>query len=394
MSDNTLTTNDKDQTTSISKDILHFRGCCAPKGEELACRSFSYDRLHVHDWLKDIPPLPQERQFVEIRFKNTRKDYFENPNRLRLKQGDIVAVEAMKGHDIGIVSLTGPLVYSNMKKRGVNYKKNKLKTIYRFATPNDIEKWKEAIALEYPTLLKTRKIIKELGLNMKLSDVEYQGDKTKATFYYIADERVDFRELIKILAKEFKIRVEMRQIGARQEAGLIGGIGPCGKELCCTTWMSNFISVTTNTARTQELTINIQKLTGMCGKLKCCLNYELPVYKEAREYLPNISVPLETEEGKAVYLKSDVFKKIVWYVYDSEDNKGIFPLTYESVEFIQDQNRKGKKVEKLDDFTIKHDEEKIDFVVSQHTEEQLRQKTIESQRKNKKKKNKRNRNRR
>ena len=386
MSDNTITTKDKETNIEITKEILHFRGCCAPKGTQLQCRSFSYDRLHVFDWLKEVPVLPEDKQYVEVRFKNTRKDYFENPNHLRLKQGDIVAVEAMKGHDIGIVSLTGPLVYSNMKKRNVNYKSTKLKKIYRFATPNDIEKWKEAIALEYPTMLKTRKIIKELGLNMKLSDVEYQGDKTKATFYYIADERVDFRELIKVLAKEFKIRVEMRQIGARQEAGLIGGIGPCGKELCCTTWMSNFVSVTTNTARTQELTINIQKLTGLCGKLKCCLNFELPVYEEAREFLPDISKPLETEEGNAVYLKSDVFKKIVWYVYDTEDNKGIFPLSYDSVEYIQRKNKKGEKVEKLEDFAIKHEEENIDFVVSQHTVEQM-----ESKRKQNKKNKKRSR---
>jgi cell fate regulator YaaT (PSP1 superfamily) len=344
----------------------------------------------VFDWLEDVPVLPEDKQYVEVRFKNTRKDYFENPNRLRLKQGDIVAVEAMKGHDIGIVSLTGPLVYSNMKKRNINYKNTKLKKIYRFATPNDIEKWKEAIALEYPTMLKTRKIIKELGLEMKLSDVEYQGDKTKATFYYIADERVDFRELIKVLAKEFKIRVEMRQIGARQEAGLIGGIGPCGKELCCTTWMSNFVSVTTATARTQELTINIQKLTGLCGKLKCCLNFELPVYEEAREYLPDITKPLVTDEGNAVYLKSDVFKKIVWYVYDTEDNKGIFPLSYDSVEFIQEKNKRGERIEKLEDFTIKHDEENIDFVVSQHTVEQMESKRRQNKKNKKRNKRKRN----
>jgi len=387
MSDNKIITQDKDKTTNIEKEILYYRGCSAPKGQELSCRSFSYDRLHVFDWLKDIPPLPQEKQYIEVRFKNTRKDYFENANHLRLKQGDIVAVEAMKGHDIGVVSLTGPLVYSNMKKRGVNYKNTKLKSIYRFATPNDLEKWKEAIALEYSTLLRTRQIINELGLNMKLSDVEYQGDKSKATFYYIADERVDFRELIRVLAKEFKIRVEMRQIGSRQEAGLIGGIGPCGKELCCTTWMSNFVSVTTNTARTQELTINIQKLTGMCGKLKCCLNYELPVYKEAREYLPNINVPLQTEEGDAIYLKSDVFKKIVWYVYSNE-NKGIFPLSYETVEFIQSQNKQGKKVENLNDYAIKYEEENIDFVVSQLTEDQMRERTENSKNKNKKKKRK------
>ena len=366
MSDN-ITFKDKETNIEIAKDILLYRGCCAPKGEKLTCRTFGYDRQHVFDWLKDVPSTSyREKQYVEVRFKNTRKDYFENPNNLRLKQGDIVAVESMKGHDIGIVSLTGPLVYSNMKKRKINYKTTKLKKIYRFATPNDIEKWKEAISLEYPTLLKSRKIIKEQGLEMKLSDVEYQGDKTKATFYYIADKRIDFRNLIKILAKEFKIRVEMRQIGARQEAGLIGGIGPCGKELCCTTWMSNFVSVSTTAAKKQELTINIQKLTGLCGKLKCCLNFELPVYEEAREFLPDISKPLETEEGMALYLKLDVFKKIIWYVYDTDENKGIFPLSYESVIYIQEKNKKGEKVKKLEDFSIKFEEDDIEFVVSQH----------------------------
>ncbi len=391
--DNNIVTQDKKEEQPpqskeiINKNILLTRGCCSPKGEELSCNTFSYDRMHVFNWLEEIPPLPAFQKYIEVRFKGTRKEYFENTPHLRLKRGDIVAVEAMKGHDIGIVSLTGPLVYSNMKKNNINYKREKLKKIYRFATPNDLEKWKEAIAMEYPTLLRTRKIIKELHLGMKLSDVEYQGDKTKATFYYIADERVDFRELIRILAKEFKIRVEMKQIGARQEASIVGGIGPCGRELCCTTWTNNFISVTTSSARTQELTINIQKLTGMCGKLKCCLNYELPVYEDARKLLPNISVPLQTEEGNAKYLKSDVFKQIIWYVYDTEENKGIFPLTYESVEHILEENKKGNKVTKLEDFVINTEPEQIDFVSSQISEERLKE--ISSQESNTKKKKKR-----
>src|SRR5690554_2107677 len=265
------------------------RGICS-------CGYGSCEKLHATDWLKDIKGVG-ENNIVEVRFKNTRKDFYRNVNNLKLKAGDLVAVEASPGHDIGIVSLTGELVTEQMKKYKVTTVNGELRKIYRHARPLDIDKWKEAISLEYETMIRSRQITADLKLNMKIGDVEYQGDRTKAIFYYIADERVDFRELIKVLAERFKVRIEMRQIGARQEAGRIGGIGPCGRELCCSTWMTNFKSVTTNAARYQEISLNPQKLAGQCGKLKCCLNYELDAYLDAQKDFPNTAIPLETEDG-------------------------------------------------------------------------------------------------
>ncbi|PLX10030.1 MAG: hypothetical protein C0594_05465, partial [Marinilabiliales bacterium] len=271
----------------------------------IRCISTGCNKLDVFDWLEDISFTPSDFELVEVRFKNTRKTIFKNVNLLPMKVGDIVAVEASPGHDIGIVSLAGPLVLKQAKKLNINPEKTELKKIYRKAKDTDVEKWKEAMALEHETMIIARKIADDLKLSMKIGDVEYQGDRTKAIFYYIADERVDFRELIKKLAEQFKVRVEMRQIGARQEAGRIGGIGSCGREICCSTWITNFVSVTTNSARHQEIALNPQKLAGQCGKLKCCLNYELDCYLDAQEGLPNKNIPLEIIEGIAYHQKTD-----------------------------------------------------------------------------------------
>ncbi|HIE15987.1 MAG TPA: hypothetical protein EYP69_03575, partial [Bacteroidales bacterium] len=297
--------------------LIYERGCPKIPENPIFCHPTNQNKLNVYNWLENIPGIKDENRIVEIRFKNNRKEYFENPKRLRLDPGYVVAVEAQKGHDIGIVSLTGPLVFLNMKKRGISHHKNPLKKIYRHATNTDLEKWKNAMQKEKKTLIASRKIIRNLNLKMKLADIEYQGDNTKATFYYIADERVDFRTLIKVLAERFKIRIEMRQIGSRQEASLVGGIGPCGRELCCSTFMHKFSSVNTQAARIQDLSLNMQKLTGMCGKLKCCLNHELAIYEEARKHLPRLDIPLETKNGRAFFQKADVLKKVLWYTYEN-----------------------------------------------------------------------------
>lgn len=301
-------------------------------------------KLNVFDWLNDLPKGIKKEELYEIRFKNTRKGYFYNTSGLRLDTGDIVAVEASPGHDIGIISLKGPLVLQQIKKLRLPANAE-FKTIYRKAKPNDIEKWKESIDMETPTMIESRKISADLKLNMKIGDVEYQGDKTKAIFYYIADERVDFRQLIKVLAERFRIRVEMRQIGARQEAGRIGGIGSCGRELCCSTWINNFVSVTTNAARYQELSLNPQKLAGQCSKLKCCLNYEIDSYMDARKDFPATDVALDTVLGRAVHIKTDVYRKIMWYVVSIENSSSIIPLAVEKISEIIELNKKGQKGE-------------------------------------------------
>jgi cell fate regulator YaaT (PSP1 superfamily) len=304
-------------------------------------------KLESFDYLKEISDLTNFDEIMEIRFKNTRKGYFQNSNKLRLEKGDVVAVEASPGHDIGIVALTGQTVWYKMLSEGFNYKNPEIKKIYRKAKPVDIDKWKEAIGLEHKTMIKSRKIATDLGLNMKIGDVEYQGDRTKAIFYYIADDRVDFRQLIKVLAEEFKIRVEMRQIGARQEAGRIGGIGSCGRELCCASWIKNFVSVTTNAARYQEVSLNPQKLAGQCGKLKCCMNYELDAYLDAQEDFPDTSIILKTKNGTAVHMKTDVFKRLMWYSYQEGDKKSITCMTIDTINEIIEMNAKGNFPEKL-----------------------------------------------
>jgi len=302
------------------------KGCC--------------NKLDVYDWLADInDPLAQSR-YVEVRFKNTRKGIYENNLDLPLQVGDIVAVESSPGHDIGIVSAIGQIACYQMRKMR-NLRLNEVKKIYRKARLNDIKKWQEAIALERPTMLRTRELAEELGLSMKIGDTEFQGDKTKAIFYYIAEERVDFRELIKRMAEEFHIRIEMKQIGARQEAGRIGGIGPCGRELCCTTWMSDFNSVSTNSARLQELTLNPQKLAGQCSKLKCCLNYELGVYLDARKDFPENASVLRTKEGDAHHIKNDIFKKQMYYEVRINDIPTIKILDVDTVRDIVEQNKNG-----------------------------------------------------
>lgn len=344
-------------------DGLASRGCLKiniDNNDSINCKTGACGKLNASDWLQDLD-LPLEPQsLVEIRFKNTRKGIYRNVNDLQLKKGDIVAVEASPGHDIGIVSLTGELVKDQIRKyktsQDTDYKK-----IYRKAKPYDIEKWKEAIDQESLTMLRTRKIADDLKLNMKIGDVEYQGDKTKAIFYYIAEERVDFRELIKILADEFHIRIEMRQIGARQEAGRIGGIGICGRELCCASWITNFISVNTNAARYQDVSLNPQKLAGQCGKLKCCLNYEVDAYIDAQKDFPDTNIRLETPDGYAYHMKTDVFRAIMWYTINKDEASSIIALPVEKVKEIISSNKGGNKIKITENKEKKEVNESIGF---------------------------------
>jgi len=303
-------------------------------------------KLHVFDWLSDVPESKVCPEVVEVKFKNTRKGFYHNHAKLNLKTGDVVAVEASPGHDIGIISLTGDLVLEQMMKHKVD-RHSELKKVYRKAKTHDIEKWQNAIALEHETMIKSREITADLELNMKIGDVEYQGDKTKAIFYYIADERVDFRQLIKVLAETFRIRIEMRQIGARQEAGRIGGIGPCGRKLCCSGWITNFVSVTTSAARYQEISLNPQKLAGQCGKLKCCLNYEVDCYIDAQKDFPSTAIPLNTSDGMLYHQKTDIFKRIMSYSYDREGNGAFVQIPVDKVKEIIKSNSKGDIVDKI-----------------------------------------------
>jgi len=337
-------------------NICCTRGCFNQTGEfpdkepqsMLGC-----NKLDIFNWLYDIPHNGTESDLVEIRFKNTRKGFYKNVNKLRLNKGDIVAVEASPGHDIGIVSLTGDLVNFQIKKTGVTFANaDEIKKVYRVAKAIDLEKWYQAIEAENTTMLKARNIAIRLNLDMKIGDVEYQGDKTKAIFYYIADDRVDFRELIKIYAEEFRVRIEMKQIGARQEAGRIGGIGTCGRELCCSTWLTNFISVTTNSARYQEVSLNPTKLAGQCGKLKCCLNYELKAYMDAQQDFPDTSLPLELLDGTAYHQKTDIFRRIMWFSYSKDDATNPIPVDVERVKEIQELNQKGVKVKSITEAPI------------------------------------------
>lgn len=307
------------------------------------------NKLNVFDWLGNMKMPDGEKPFdmVEVRFKNSRKDFFKNVNNLPMVVGDVIAVEATQGHDIGVVSLTGELVKLQMKKRNVNQSPEEIKKIYRKAKQNDIDKWQEAQKLEVSTMFKARTIALRLGLQMKLSDVEYQGDKSKAIFYYTADERVDFRELIKLLAEEFKVRIEMRQIGARQEASRLGGIGACGRELCCSTWLTDFRTVSTSAARYQQLSLNPLKLAGQCGKLKCCLNYELDSYVDALKEFPTIDNKyLSTKKGEAFHQKTDIFKGVMWFSYKHEPDVFI-PMKPAEVKQVLQLNEKGEKPEDL-----------------------------------------------
>lgn len=306
-------------------------------------RAIRGGKLHTYDWLEDLPTPPNASDLVEVQFKNTRKAYFRNSTGILLKRGDTVAVESSPGHDIGTVTLQGRLVYLQMHKNHINPANYEFKRVYRLARPTDIEKWEEAKALEHQTMLEARQIAQSLNLNMKIGDVEYQGDRTKAIFYYIADERVDFRELIKVLADRFHVRIEMRQIGARQEAGRIGGIGPCGREMCCATWMTSFVSVSTHSARLQDLSLNPVKLAGQCGKLKCCLNYELAAYVDAIKSFPPTDKPLETAEGTYHFFKYDIFKRLMWYSPQKDSPTNIVAVDADHVAEIIKMNAEGKK---------------------------------------------------
>ena len=285
--------------------------------------------------------------WVEVRFKNTRKEFFRNSEGLQLVQGDAIAVEGNPGHDIGIVSLTGELVRVQMRKNGAN-PNDQGRKIFRKARPNDIERWQAAMAQEKTTMMTSRQHAVDLKLDMKISGVEYQGDGTKATFYYIADTRVDFRELIKLLARDLRVRIEMRQIGARQEAGRVGGIGACGRELCCASWLKDFRTVTTTAARYQQLSINPQKLAGQCGKLKCCLNYELESYMDALKDFPHADRMLRTMEGNGIHIKTDIFNGVMYYAYEGHESR-LHKLTPNEVREIQALNKEGKLAEKLSD---------------------------------------------
>ena len=299
-------------------------------------------QLNTYDWLADVPGNAESTDLVEVQFKNTRKGYYHNVNNLDLRKGDIVAVEANPGHDIGVVTLTGQLVKLQVKKANLK-SADDIRRIYRLAKPVDLEKYEEAKSREHGTMIQSRQIAKDLGLDMKIGDVEYQGDGNKAIFYYIADERVDFRQLIKVLAETFHVRIEMKQIGARQEAGRIGGTGPCGRELCCATWMKNFISVSTNAARFQDISLNPQKLAGMCAKLKCCLNYEVDDYMEASRKLPPRDAILQTQDADYYYFKADILAGLVSYSTDKKVPANIETITAERAREILELNKAGEK---------------------------------------------------
>ena len=314
-----------ERTDSGELECTYRQGCC---------------KLEVYDWLSGVSQ-EQWNDFFEVRFKNTRKGIYRNASGQSVKTGDMVIVEATNGHDLGIVTLEGPIIARQMKAKKINPETFEFKKIYRKAKQFDVEKWQEAIAREHEVMIRSRQIAAELGLEMKIGDVEFQGDGTKAIFYYIADGRVDFRQLIKVFAEEFRIRIEMKQIGARQEAGLIGGLGVCGRELCCSNYISSFLSITTSAARVQDLSLNPQKLAGQCGKLKCCLNYETAAYMDAQTRIPKVSNPLEFEDGLAYLMKTDILKEVMYFSYDSTSLANLYPLDASEVREIIKMNRNG-----------------------------------------------------
>ena len=323
-----------------------FRGCTVVTDEETGDKDIRYRqgccKLEVYDVLKGISQ-EQWGDLFEVRFKNTRKGIYVNASGQSIKTGDLVVVEAANGHDLGIVTLEGPIVGRQMKCKGIDPGKQELRKIYRKARPFDIQRWQEAIAREQETMIRARVLAANLGLEMKIGDVEFQGDGTKAIFYYIADGRVDFRQLIKDFAEEFHIRVEMKQIGARQEAGLIGGLGVCGRELCCANYITEFKSITTSAARVQDLSLNPQKLAGQCGKLKCCLNYEVAAYLDAHTRLPRVVEPLEFQDGQAFLVKTDILAETLYFSYEKGSLAQTFALSADAVKEIQAMNRRGEK---------------------------------------------------
>ncbi|MBR5563031.1 MAG: hypothetical protein IKW11_02255 [Bacteroidales bacterium] len=320
-----------ERTESGELECTYRQGCC---------------KLEVYDWLDGVSQ-EQWNEFFEVRFKNTRKGIYRNASGQSIKTGDMVIVEAANGHDLGIVTLEGAIIARQMKAKRINPETFEFKKIYRKAKQFDVEKWQEAIAREHEVMIRSRQIAAELGLEMKIGDVEFQGDGSKAIFYYIADGRVDFRQLIKVFAEEFRIRIEMKQIGARQEAGLIGGLGVCGRELCCSNYISTFQSITTSAARVQDLSLNPQKLAGQCGKLKCCLNYETAVYMDAQTRIPKVTNPLEFEDGLAYLMKTDILREVMYFSYDSTSLANLYPLDASEVREIIKMNRNGIRPESL-----------------------------------------------
>ena len=346
-----------------------------------------YTQLNVCDYMADIPNNTEVTDLVEVQFKNTRKGYYHNSNGLELKKGDIVAVEGNPGHDIGIVTLTGTLAALQVKKANLK-SEEEIKRVYRLAKEGDMEKYEQAKAREHQTMIESRQIAKDLGLEMKIGDVEYQGDGNKAIFYYIADGRVDFRQLIKVLAEVFHVRIEMKQIGARQEAGRIGGFGPCGRELCCSTWIKSFTSVGTAAARFQNLSLNPQKLAGQCAKLKCCMNYEVDQYMEAGRKLPHRDIVLNTQEGEWFFFKADILAGLVSYSSDKHFAANITTITAERAMEIIAQNKRGENPVTLSKDTNKEKARPIDLA----TQEDLGRFDAQLASKKKKKKNKNKRN--
>ncbi len=348
-----------------NKIITGNRGCCVVDGQSdnysvnqpRCCKSSSFN------WLSGYgdPGQEEKEQYVEIRFKNGRKDFFLSPPGLRLKENEIVTVETSPGHDIGIVALTGTLVQQQMKRKNFDFSGAEIRKVYRHSRLSDIEKWMTAVSQEKEALFGTRRIAGELGLDMKVNDVEYMGDKTKAIFYFTASERVDFRLLIRRLADEFKVRVEMRQIGVRQEAAKLGGIGSCGRELCCASHMCTFKSVSTNSARTQQLSLNPQKLAGQCGKLKCCLNYELDDYLDALSEFPDNKTVLRTKKGPAYHQKSDIFQKLMWFAY-ADDANSMMALPVDKVKKVIGMNQKNKLPADLETFALQTEQKSTEPV--------------------------------
>ncbi len=341
-----------------NRELIASRGCCTSgnpllngAGAEQKCA-----KLAAYEWLKDLPLPGKAGKFdcAEIRFKNNHKDFFRVPAGLTVHPGDIVAVEASPGHDIGIVTLTGETARLQMHRKNINPNKEDIRKLYRKAKQADVDKWLNAISHEHDALYKTRVAALKLGLKMKVNDIEYQGDDTKAIFFYTAEDRVDFRELIKILADELKIRIEMRQIGMRQEASRLGGLGSCGRELCCSTWICGFHSVSTAAARVQQLSPNPQKLAGQCSKLKCCLNYEVEAYSDALKDFPDENAVLKTKQGDVLLQKIDVFGATMWFGYKGREHE-MFALTVDRVKEVIALNKLGKIPEKIEDFTVKAD---------------------------------------
>ena len=340
-----------------------YKLCCDTDRGLSCCGCGRQDnQLNTYDWLADIPGNDEETDLVEVQFKNTRKGYYHNVNNLELKKGDTVAVEANPGHDIGVVTLTGRLVKLQLKKANLK-SADDIRRIYRIAKPIDMDKYREAKSREHGTMIQSRQIAKDLGLQMKIGDVEYQGDGNKAIFYYIADERVDFRQLIKVLAETFHVRIEMKQIGARQEAGRIGGTGPCGRELCCATWMKNFVSVSTNAARYQGISLNPQKLAGMCAKLKCCMNYEIDDYVEANRKMPAKDAVLQTKDNDYYQFKTDVLAGHITYATDKNLAANLEASSAERAHAIIEMNKQGEKpLSLLEDGTAKVEKKSLDLL--------------------------------